>query len=93
MLPGNDLIVVPVTVLLPAGGSDMQPTGGGDECSHPTWAQARYRWGAVNRDRQARPFWSVSGCSRCGLITDGESDEYYGDDMHLVHLKWRGSTW
>jgi hypothetical protein len=22
-----------------------------------------------------------------------ESDEYYGDDMHLVHLKGRGSTW
>jgi hypothetical protein len=49
--------------------------------------------GAVNRDRKARPFWSVSGCSRCGSIRDQESDEYYGDDMHLVHLKWRGSNW
>jgi hypothetical protein len=92
MLPGNDLIVVPVTLLLPAGEGAAQPTGG-DGCTHPSWAQVRFRWGAVNQDRRARPFWQASGCSRCGLITDQESDEYYGEDMHLVHLKWRGSTW
>lgn len=90
MLSGNDLIVVPVAVLLPAGAGAVRPSGG---CDHPGWAQARFRWGAVSDDRQSRPFWSVSGCSRCGSITDEESDRYYGEDMHVVHLKWRGSTW
>jgi hypothetical protein len=93
MLAGDDLIVVPVTVLLPAGAGATQPTGGGNGCDHPVWAQTRFRWGAVSEDRQSRPFWSVSGCSRCGLITDEESDRYYGEDLHVVHLKWRGSTW
>ncbi|GIF18030.1 hypothetical protein BJ973_009004 [Actinoplanes tereljensis] len=92
-LPGNDLIVMPVTVLLPAGAGAGQPTGGGSECDHPAWAEARFRWGPVSEDRQSRPFWSVSGCLRCGSITDGESDRYYGEDMAVVHLKWRGSTW
>jgi hypothetical protein len=90
MLPGNDLIVVPVFVLLPAGGYAQTAEDG---CDHPEWATARFRWEEVNQYRQERPFRCVSGCSRCGQIIDGESDAYNGDDMHIVHLKWRGSIW
>jgi len=93
MLTGNDLIVVPVAVLLPSGAGAKRSTDEPTECDHPAWAQARFRWGDVDHARHARPFWQVSGCSRCGRITDEQSDAYYGDDMHLVHLKWRGSVW
>jgi hypothetical protein len=32
-------------------------------------------------------------CSGCGAEQLHDSDEYYGQDMAIVHLKWRGSTW
>src|SRR4029453_4897794 len=36
--------------------------------------------------RRIRPFWHVRECAKCGA-TEREADEYYGDDMDVVHFK------
>lgn len=92
MFPGDDLEVVPVEVLRPAGGAGSEPLRSPDGCSH-AWSQSGYRWGPVDRERRLRPFWSRSVCSGCGAERLHDSDQYYGGDMEIVHLKWRGSTW
>jgi hypothetical protein len=92
MFPGDDLEVVPVEVLRPAGSTGLSPLSSPESCDH-SWSQTGYRWGPVDRERRYRPFWSRSTCSGCGAERSHDSDQYYGDDMAIVHLKWRGSTW
>lgn len=92
MFPGDDLEVVPVELLRPAGSTGRSPLRSPESCNH-TWSQVGYRWGPVDRERRLRPFWSRSVCSGCGAEQLHDSDEYYGGDMAIVHLKWRGSTW
>lgn len=36
-----------------------------------------------------REFWNVTVCGKCGKETQREADEYYGEDMAEIHLKWR----
>jgi hypothetical protein len=38
-------------------------------------------------DRPYREFWSVRTCTRCGA-TEREQDEYYGEDMAMIHITW-----
>lgn len=92
MFPGNNIEFVPVELLRPAGGTGHSPLRSPEGCDH-AWSRAGYRWGPVDRERRVRPFWSRSVCSDCGTERLHDSDEYYGDDMAIVHLKWRRSTW
>jgi hypothetical protein len=92
MFPGDDLEVVPVELLRPAGKAGRGPLRSPESCNH-AWSQAGYRWGPVDSERRLRPFWSRSVCSSCGAERLHDSDQYYGGDMAIVHLKWRGSTW
>jgi len=92
MLPGDDLKVVPIELLRPAGSADRGPLQSPESCNH-AWSQAGYRWGPVDRERQLRPFWCRTVCSGCGTEQLHDSDQYFGGDMAIVHLKWRGSTW
>jgi len=92
MFPGDDLKVVPVELLRPAGSTGRGPLRSPESCNH-TWGQAGYRWDPVDSERRLRPFWSRSVCSNCGAERLHDSDQYFGDDMAIVHLKWRGSTW
>jgi len=36
-----------------------------------------------------REFWQVESCAKCGEEVSREGDEYYGDDMAEIHVKWR----
>lgn len=92
MFPGDDLEVVPLELLRPAGSAGRGPLRSPESCNH-VWSQVGYRWGPVDRERRLRPFWSRSVCPGCGDERLHDSDEYYGGDMAIVHLKWRGSTW
>jgi hypothetical protein len=92
MFPGDDLEVIPVKLLRPAGSTGRGPLRSPESCNH-AWSRAGYRWGPVDMERQLRPFWSRSVCSGCGAERLHDSDQYYGGDMAIVHLKWRGSTW
>jgi hypothetical protein len=92
MFPGNDLEVVPVALLRPAGVTGCGPLRSSENCEH-TWRPAGYRWDPVDRERRLRPFWSRSLCPSCGAERLHDSDQYFGGDMAIVHLKWRGSSW
>jgi hypothetical protein len=92
MFPGDDLEVIPIELLRPAGSTSRGPLRSPESCNH-AWSRAGYRWGPVDRERRLRPFWSRSVCSACGAERLHDSDEYSGGDMAIVHLKWRGSTW
>lgn len=90
--PEDGLKVVPVELLRPAGSAGRGPLRSPESCNH-AWSQVGFRWGPVDRERGLRPFWSRSVCSGCGAEQLHDSDEYYGGDMAIIHLKWRGSTW